>query len=167
MGHEWIVDFRAYHKTASPKQVSRLLGLKPSHSVLRGKKWRAMGMVTNNGWFLSSRALVPEQAPVQEHVDTLLAVLNPVQGGLRQLRALKWDMDLVVFNYDYATEENTNISRAIQERLDQATVDLGLATESQVQARQARLDASRQQGEKTRALILARLNRSREKKPGT
>lgn len=86
------VEFRIYSKSIPPWEISSVLGIEPSSSVL-ARDWPGPIAAVNarradrNGWFLSSEGVVFSKDS-RRHFDWLLDTIEPACARLTALRAM-------------------------------------------------------------------------------
>ena len=121
-------SLRILHDDLEPDRVTRLLGIEPSESQVKGAAYiNSIGrekMAEIGGWFLSTEGVIASR-DLRRHVDCILDKLVGKDESLKRLQADGNEID--VFCYWLAAEGHggPTLSPAIMRRLGELEIEIG------------------------------------------
>ena len=77
------VYFAASSRERHPDQMSGIIGLEPDRTIWRGSRSREPPRPVTNRWIIDSHG----DGTVDERIEELLGAIEPVESGLRRLKA--------------------------------------------------------------------------------
>ncbi len=120
---ETRATLRIYSKTVSPIEITRRLGIEPTHSQNIGEPLHK-DKIKINGWFLSSKGHVKSHDS-RKHVDWIFKRIGNKTKVLKYLQKNKCRMDISCYWLSRSGNGGPTISPKQSYLLSKANIDLG------------------------------------------